>query len=82
MQQKQQNLQKQYIQQHFLCEHNSCQDQPQVEHETFQPNARPQSSKESISSKKLKTLKSRKFKQKHIRKSLYELFGFWKYSIP
>ena len=32
--------------------------------------------------KKLKTLKSRKLKQKHIRKSLYELFGFWKYSIP
>ena len=40
-------------------------------------------SKESISrKKKLKTLKSRKLKQKHIRKSLYELFGFWKYSIP
>ena len=25
----------------FLCQHNSCQDQPQVEHETFQLNARP-----------------------------------------
>ena len=80
-QQKQQNLQRQYIQQHFLRELNSGQDQPQVEHET-KPNARPQNSKESTSRKKLKTLKSRKFKQKHIRKSLYELFGFWKYSIP
>ena len=80
-QQKQQNLQRQHIQQYFLCELNSCQDQPQVEHET-KPNARPQNSKESTSRKKLKTLKSRKFKQKHIRKSLYELSGFWKYSIP
>ena len=56
------------MQQHFLCEHNSCRDQLQVEHETFQLNARPQSSKESISRKKLKILKSRKFKQKHQKK--------------
>ena len=24
----------------------------------------------------------RKFKQKNVRKGLYELFGFWKYNIP
>ena len=42
------------IQQHILREQNTCQDQPQVEHETFQLNARPQNSKESISRKNYK----------------------------
>ena len=54
-QQQQQNLQRQHIQQHFLLEHNTFQDQPQFEYEFFQANIRPQNSKESNSQKKLKT---------------------------
>ena len=54
--QQQQNMQKQHIQQHFLRERNTCQDQPQFEHEIFQLNVRQQNSKESNPQKKLKTL--------------------------
>ena len=54
-QQQQQNLQSQHIQQHFSREHNTCQDQPQFEHEIFETNFRKKNSKESNSQKKLKT---------------------------
>ena len=40
-QRQQQNLQRQHIQQHFLCEHNIWQDQPQLKPEIFQSNFRP-----------------------------------------
>ena len=39
----------------FPRETNTCQDQPQFEHEIFQTNVRPQNSHESNSQKKLKT---------------------------
>lgn len=40
----------------FFTQPNTCQNQPQSENEIFQPNVRPQNSKESNSQKKLKTL--------------------------
>ena len=46
-QQQQQNLQSQHIQEPFSREHNTCKNQSQFEHETFQANVRTQNSKES-----------------------------------
>lgn len=40
----------------FFTQRNTCQNQPQSENAIFQPNVRPQNSKESNSQKKLKTL--------------------------
>ena len=55
-QQQQQNLLSQHLQQHFSCKHNTCQNEPQFEHEILQRNVQKQSSKESNSQNTLKTL--------------------------
>ena len=81
-QKKQQDLQRQHIQQHFVREHNTCQAQPQFEHEIFQLNIRPQNSNESNFQKRIKTLLGENLNKNTSEEDLYELFGCWKYKTP
>ena len=91
-QQQQQNLERQHTQHHSIHKHNTCQDQPQFEHEIFQPNVRSQNSKEYCFQKKLKFFVGN-FNKNTSEEDLYKLFGLrsttylkttvaWKFVTP
>ena len=59
----------------FFTQRNTCQNQPQSENEIFQPNVRPQNSKESNSPPKLKILFVGNLNKNTSEEDLYELSG-------
>ena len=59
----------------FFTQPNTCQNQPQSENEIFQPNVRPQNSKESNSPPKLKILFVGNLNKNTSEEDLYELSG-------
>ena len=59
----------------FFTQRNTCQNQPQSESEIFQPNVRPQNSKESNSPPKLKILLVGNLNKNTSEEDLYELSG-------
>ena len=81
-QQQQQNLQSQHKQQHFSREHNTCQNQPQSDNESFQTNIQTQNSKESNSQNTLKTLYVGNLNKNILEEDLYEHFGLRNTTYP